>query len=154
MLTGRNTPALVTSLALAAALCMAAGCKSGSASQYVSPRVTGRVLEMESGQPLKNVQVRRVLGDANARSPDAPSGGQLLEQKSGTVRTGADGRFEMASSRTLSVLGSGWYSVTLSFQRTGFQSVIRTYTLANSTNSPSGEPVVQTGDVLLPRMEK
>jgi hypothetical protein len=154
MLTCRLTPGLALGLALSAAAWMVAGCKSVSPSQYVSPRVTGRVLDLKSGQPLKNARVQRVPAEAAARTLDAPSGGQLLDQAPG-VRTGRDGKFELKSSRALSVFASsGWYSVTLSFERAGYQSVMRTYTLANATNTASGEPWVQAGDVLLPRVEK
>jgi hypothetical protein len=152
VLNSSRTRALAWALTLMAALCVGTGCKSVSPSRYVAPRVTGRVLEMDSHQPIKDVKVRRVSAEDNARPMDAPHGGGVLEQAS-AVRTAADGTFVLKSMRTLSVLDqSGWYSVTLAFERAGYESVMRTYTLVNSTNTPSGEPLVQTGDVLLPRL--
>jgi hypothetical protein len=142
------------SLVLAVALWIGPGCASVSPSRYVAPRVTGRVLDMENQQPLKDAQVKRVSSDPNTRSLEAPKGGNLLGATS-SVRTGADGTFVIGSARTLSVLGNaGWYSVTLTFERAGYESVIRTYTLAQSTNTPSGEPWVEAGDVLLPRLAR
>jgi hypothetical protein len=133
-----------------AAAFLLAGCSTMSPSHYVSPRVIGRVLDMESYQPVEGVRVRRVSDDRSAQPMDAPNGARLLEQSS-AVRTGADGRFAVNSLRTLAVFGErGWYSVTLNFEHAGYQSVTRTYTLANSTNAPSGEPLVWAGDVLLP----
>ena len=141
-------------LALSVVACIVAGCAAVSPSQYVSPRVIGRVLDSETRQPIQDAQVRRVSAEGTTRTMDAPSGGHLLEQAS-AVRTGADGRFIMKSVRTLAVFGNfGWYSVTLAFERAGYESVARTYTLANSTNAPSGEPIVQTGDVLLPQLAR
>jgi hypothetical protein len=153
MLSRIHRRALAGCLALSAAACTLAGCASVSPSQYVSPRVAGRVLDLETRQPIKDAQVRRVSEEANT-ARDTASGGRLLEQAS-AVRTGVDGRFMMKSVRTLALFGNvGWYSVTLAFERAGYESVARTYTLANSTNAPSGEPIVQAGDILLPQLAK
>jgi len=127
------------------------GCSSVSPSHYVFPRVTGRVLDMESRQPIKDAQVRRVTGDGNAR-PSSESGGGRLVESASAVRTGADGAFVLKSGRIFGPLGSsGWYSVTLAFDRSGYQTVVRSYTLADSTNAPSGEPKVEAGEILLQR---
>jgi len=126
-------------------------CSSFSPSQYVSPRINGRVVDMETGQPMKDVQVRRLHGDDKARPQDA-AGGRLVETAD-AVRTGKDGRFTVPSVRTLGPLGGpGWYSVSLNFVRSGYQSVVRSYTLSGSTNTTTGEPVIQAGDVSLPRL--
>jgi hypothetical protein len=107
---------------------------------------------METKQPLSNVQIRRVTSDSERRPTQAPTGGQLLEN-SYAVRTGPDGTFDLASMRSLDLFRDyGWYSVTLDFEKPGYQAVVRSYTLSTSTNAPSGEPLVQAGDILLPKM--
>jgi hypothetical protein len=124
----------VALFAFAIAASVSSGCSSVSPSKYDAPRVVGRVLDRQTHAPIKNVQVRRVD----------------LMQQDYIVRTGADGAFVLRSERYLSVLGGhGWYSVTLSFERDGYTSAVQTYTLTNSTNLASGEPLVQAGDVLL-----
>ena len=145
---------LVHGLFLAGWAGILSGCSSDSASRYVSPRITGRVLDIESRQPINNVEVRRLASDENPRPTNVPAGGQLLDRPSG-VHTGADGRFVVNSLRIFSPIGvTGWYSVTLAFTRGGYQSVLQTYTLTDSTNTPSGEPSIDAGEVLLSKKAK
>ena len=139
---------------LGLSMCAWLGCSSFSPSQYVAPRVTGRVLDMETHQPLENVQVRRTDSDAASRSAEPYKGARALDP-SGAVRTRSDGHFDLPSERTLGVFrGYGWYSISVAFEHGGYQSVLRSYTLANSTNTSSGEPLVPAGDILLPRLKK
>jgi hypothetical protein len=148
-----STPcaAVFTSVLLAAAFGLLPGCASMSPSRFVSPRVTGRVLDSQTHQPIKDVQVRRLTADTNPRPMDAPHGGKLLEQSS-AIRTAADGTFVIKSVRTLTPFGDfGWYSISLAFDRAGYASIVKSFTLANSTNTPAGEPWVNAGDVLLPQ---
>jgi 5-hydroxyisourate hydrolase-like protein (transthyretin family) len=122
--------------------------------QYVSPRLTGRVLDMEDGRPLKGVRVRRLTPEENSQTLDQHGGNRLQETASET-RTGGDGRFVMESVRTLNLIGTyGWYSVTLAFEQSGYQRIARSYSLTDSTNTPSGEPLVDTGDVRLPKRSR
>jgi hypothetical protein len=53
----REFPSGICVVALAV-VGMLAGCKSAPLSQYISPRVEGRVSDATSQQPLKNVEVR------------------------------------------------------------------------------------------------
>lgn len=126
-----------------------AGCKSASLSQYVSPRVEGRVLNAESRQPIEAVKVHRGLpGQAPAADP-ATKGAELLE-RTPAIRSRKDGTFVMASERGLDLFRQGgWYSVTLSFEHAGYASFTTNYTLANATNTPGGEPLVRAGNILL-----
>jgi hypothetical protein len=121
------------------------GCHSPS--QYSSPRVTGRVLNEQTQQPIQAVQVRRSADKPT--SHEAPKGAQLLVQTP-SVLTEADGSFALESQQALAFLWRiRWYSVTVSFTHSGYEPLTRTFTLANSTNSPNGEPLVEAGDVLL-----
>jgi hypothetical protein len=128
-----------------------AGCSSVSPSQYVSPRVTGRVVDADTHQPIQGAQVRRADSTSRARSDATSHGGAALDDST-AARTDGEGQFLIPSARVLGPFGSaGWYSVTLSFERSGYGSVVNTYTLGNSTNTASGEPWVDAGDVLLPK---
>jgi hypothetical protein len=125
------------------------GCKSYSPSQYIAPRVEGRVLDSQSRQPLKDVRVQRVNPDQSYRIDDPPKGGQMME-KTPAVRTAADGTFVLDSERSLALVRElGWYSVSLSFTHPAYERFTTNYTLAQATNTASGEPLVKTGDIRL-----
>src|SRR5206468_694215 len=111
-------------------------CKS-SPSQYVSPRVTGRVVDAQTHQPIEKAYVRRVTGNQNPRSMESQHGSQQL-QLPAPIRTGADGTFVVDSSKTLSFFRSiGWYSVTFSYEHAGYQDLVASYSLSQSTNTPT-----------------
>lgn len=126
-----------------------AGCKSRPLSPYVSPRVVGRVVDGLTGQPIQGAHVRRITNEEARRPLDAPRGGERLKPPP-SARTGKDGAFDLDSLRDLAVFGKGgWYSVNLAFEHARYERFIASYTPANATNSASGEPVVNTGDVRL-----
>ena len=127
-----------------------AGCESGKFSHYISPRVTGRVLAADTRQPLPDATVRRVTPHPTDGEDTAPKGGQLMMRSSG-VRTDANGWFVMDSERDVALFRwSSWWSVTLSFTADGYRFFQTNYTVANqSGHSPEGEPLVNTGDILL-----
>jgi len=136
-------------LAMLIPLCGILGCKSYSPSQYVSPRVTGRVVDAESGLPLKDVKVRRRASDNDTKSLDPVKGGQAIA-KPPAARTGSDGCFVLASERDFAFLRrSGWYSISVSFDHYAYEPLTLTYTLANATNSADGESVVPAGEIRL-----
>ncbi len=134
--------------ALAVAALVIAACKSASPSQYTSPRIIGRVVDAQTRQPIRGVQVRRL-------TPEEPNvaqsikGAQVIET-SASVRTGSDGAFELTSERNLSLFQRlGWYSVSISLAHPGYERLTTEFTLANATNTPTGEPLVQAGDIPL-----
>ena len=130
-------------------ICGWLGCKSASPSQYLSPKVMGRVLDAQSHQPIKGVQVRRGTPDESRRSVEPKRGGQALDSAP-AVATSADGSFVLGSLRDLVVLQKiGWYSVDLVFEHRAYERFTTNYTLANATNSAKGEPVVNAGEILL-----
>jgi hypothetical protein len=127
-----------------------AGCKSNSPSQYISPRVEGRVVDGHSHAPIQGVHVQRVSGDAAQKVPEGQKGGQLMEGTPVVVRTGKDGSFILDSEHDLAFLRKlRWYSVSISFEHPAYESLIATYTLSNAVNTATGEPVVKAGDILL-----
>src|SRR5262245_66055364 len=80
-----------------------AGCKSGTTlSSYVSPRVTGRVLAMDTRKPVAEVKVKRVTPRQDRDMASPPRGGQSLEQTP-AGSTGRDGRCALARWRVLTV---------------------------------------------------
>jgi hypothetical protein len=134
--------------ALAVAWAMA-GCSSGSPSRFVAPRMTGRTLDAQTHQPIAGVRVRRGEAAPSSKTGDLPRASDVVE-KGAVERTDRDGRFVLGSVRELSVFRRfGWYSVDLSFEHANYQRLTTNYTLASSTNTPAGEPVVHTGDILL-----
>ncbi len=125
------------------------GCQTGSSAPYVAPRVTGRVLDARTSEPLADVKVRRLTSDQDFEPDTPPHGGEAIKQPS-PVRTGPDGTFVLDSVRDLTPFRrSGWYGVRISFERPGYLRRIMLYTLANSTNTAKGEPLVLAGDVRL-----
>src|SRR5262245_10410846 len=132
-------------------LCLLLGAGTGcqSPSQYVSPRITGRVLDEQTGQPIPNVRVQHWYQSYGVDSMDTKKGGRGLTQQP-FVRTGQDGTFVMQSERSVAFLREiGWYPVTLSFAHAKYESATFSYAEAPATNLPSGEPLVRTGDTKL-----
>lgn len=152
--TGKSTKHIKTrttiliGLALLAAACAWSGCKSWSPSRCVSPRVEGRVVDTQNHQPIANVEVRRLSSDESYRRMDPPKGGESL--KLPVVRTAADGTFVLKSERGIALFrGFAWYSVTVSLDHSSYLGFTTTYTMADATNSATGEPLVKAGDILL-----
>jgi hypothetical protein len=145
---------LVKQLLFLAAAFISAGCSSWHLGPYVSPRVTGRVVAADTLKPLAGVTVSR----GRTERPQAaytPKGAEILMQKE-PVRTDHAGQFELGSERILALLPwGGWSTVWLTFDCRGYQRLQTNFSAtALATNSPSGEPMVQTGDVLLRRNVK
>jgi len=145
----RNLPkfSAVAPFLLAASL---TGCQSGGVTHCVAPEVTGRVLAADTHQPLANATVQRD-GSGQAFQPfGPPKGGQLLIENDG-VRTDADGKFVIQSKSVLSLFRSpGWWSVPVAYSHSGYETYQTNYTGDNvTTNSTTGAPVVNAGDVLL-----
>jgi hypothetical protein len=145
-------PSVVSGSALALFIAVAwilAGCKSSSPSPYVSPRVTGRVVDAQTRQPIKGVMI--LLPEQQPNALDGVKGGHALAGAS-TLRTALDGSFELASARTLSPFRrGGWYSVTLAFEHSEYTPFVTNYSLQHAVISPKGEPVVNAGDIGLKR---
>jgi len=126
-----------------------AGCQSSSWGPYVAPCVRGRVLDGETGQPLAGVKVSR--DRPPERGSQHPKGGELLIRKP-EIQTDVNGCFRMGSERVLTLYRfGGWDSVRLFIQRPGYIGLKTNYsgTTLQVTNTPSGEPLVDTGDILL-----
>jgi hypothetical protein len=131
-------------------LLVVAGCQSGGVTHYISPEVTGRVLAADTHQPLSNATVQRDGAGQGFEPFGPPKGGQLLIESSG-VRTDADGRFVLQSKSVFALFRSpGWWSVTVAYSHSGYETFSTNYTGDNvTTNSAAGAPVVDAGDVLL-----
>jgi hypothetical protein len=136
-------------LSLLIVACALPGCKSHSPSQYISPRVEGRVLDIQTHQPIKDVQVRRITADQSYQIDDPPKGGQLMQKTAG-VRSASDGTFVLESERDVALFQTlGWYSVSIAFQHPAYVGFRATYTVTEATNTAQGEPLIKTGDILL-----
>jgi hypothetical protein len=126
------------------------GCSSIGFSYYTSPQVTGRVLAADTGRPLPEATVKRVVAYPTDGEATAPKGGQLLMRSEG-VRTDADGRFALEAVRVVALFRrGGWHSVTVSFAVNGYESLQTNFTSADfKERSPEGVPLVNAGDILL-----
>ncbi len=145
-------PRIRTNVGLTAGLLfgiMITGCKTRSLLPYVSPRVTGRVVSAEEHEPLSHVLVTRGPLQPD-RLSEPRKGGEIMMEKSG-VRTDDQGRFVLGSERALTPFRVGWHSVQLSFELAGYQTFRTNYSITSpaATNSLSGEPLVNTGDIPL-----
>jgi hypothetical protein len=137
-------------LVMCLAALMVVGCQSHSLSLVTSPRVTGRVVAADTGQPLADVQVKSggQAGDFNSTAP--PKGGERMMAKP-TVRTDQDGRFVLDTERVLTPFrGSGWFAVQLTFEHPGYERFLTNYSYLNlGTNSLNGQSVLDAGKILL-----
>ena len=108
---GCYSSAMKRVLVLGLAALALAGCKSHPLSPYVSPRVTGRVLAADTGQPLADVKITSGRPEAFNRT-EPPKGGQRLMASPPCGRTGRPIRLgERACADALSRVG--WFSVQL-----------------------------------------
>ncbi len=128
------------------------GCKSARLGPYTSPAVKGRVVASDTREPLAGVEVTRDGGRRGQRRAEPPKGAELLLQNYAAL-TDHDGRFFLASQRALTVFRpSGWDSVRLEFRRAGYVGFQTNYSIVTAgTNSAAGEPIIETGDILLRR---
>jgi hypothetical protein len=114
----------------------------------VAPEVRGRVLDAESHEPIKDVIVRREA-EVSSRPMEPSKGGQTMKAQP-FVRTVDDGTFVLDSVRDIAFFRTvGLYSVNLSFEHRAYERFTASYNSAHATNSVSGEPVINTGDILL-----
>jgi len=112
------------------------------------------VVDAQTHQPISGVKVKRVVPNQDPDVDQARKGGQLME-KTRAVQSGPDGTFVVDSERDLELFGGlGWVGVTFSFQHAGYATFTTNYTIVNATNTPSGEPLVKAGDILLTPLSK
>jgi len=133
-----------------------AGCQSSPVlnSQYISPRVTGRVVDAATAQPIRNVSIRRLAPGQQLTAHPTAVGDESLERMR-ALRTGADGAFDLDSERDLTIMRrDGWYAVTVAFMHAGYEQFVTNYTLADAVITPSGEPVVHAGNIRLQPIAK
>jgi hypothetical protein len=145
-------PKLIT---FAFLLVILAGCQSHDFNHVTSPEVVGRVVAADTHQPLANVRVRRPGANEKFEPSGPPKGGQVLIQLT-PVRTDADGRFVLASQSTFALFASpGWWTVPVSYECAGYEGFTTNYTASDViSNTPSGPPVINVGDVLLQPLAK
>ena len=137
-------------LALGLILPLLAGCESVTMTPYVSPRITGRVVAADTHLPLSDVKVTVGKPTGDVRSTTPAKGGEMLQRPT-PVQTDQTGHFLLDSQRVLSPFsGSGWFSVTLTFERAGYERFFTNYSRLNlKTNTWNGEPVLHAGDIPL-----
>jgi hypothetical protein len=124
------------------------GCKSNPLSLTISPRITGRVLAADTGNPLADVQVRNGEQAGTRYSTSPPKGGEQLMTRA-PVETDPDGRFVLNTQSALTPFrGSGWFSVQLSFEHAGYERFLTNYSyLSLGTNTLNGQSVLDAGEI-------
>lgn len=140
----------MTRLLLLLLAVMAGGCQSLRLGPYTAPRVTGRVVAADTGQPLAGVEVQRGSPSTKRRLAEPPKGGEVLLEKA-AVRTDSQGRFTLPSERALTVFRpAGWNFVQLTLQRAGYERFQTNFAFTELlTNTPAGEPLLNAGDISL-----
>src|SRR5262245_3146179 len=111
--------------------CFLLGCKT-SPSQVISPRITGRVVDAQTQQPIKDVTVIR--GDSVQRRKGQPTthGAEAL-QPPDDAETDADGKFALKSIQSLTPFRVvGWYRVNVTFQHPDYQKITMSYGQTNA----------------------
>jgi hypothetical protein len=143
----------LTGLFLLAVACASPGCKSYSPTHYVSPRVEGRVVDARTREPIKGVEVRHVTAEDRGRTLEPAKGGEVMRDSAEVARTGADGSFVLMSEKDINLIPrSSWFTASIAFQHASYQSFTTNFTIADATNTPTGEPLVKAGDIhLVPR---
>jgi hypothetical protein len=149
-----GSPKRVTSPVLGclfAALLLLNGCNS---SNYVAPRVVGRVFDAETHQPLGGVEVRRLAEEQKPGPGEQRKGGQALMAPQ-PIHSSADGSFVLESQRALAFFRKiHWFSVELEFELDHYETFSTNYILGEASMAPHGEPVVQAGDILMQPLPK
>ena len=132
-----------------------AGCESHPFSVQVSPRLTGRVLAADTGQPIADVKIRNIDQPSDQSSTMPSKGGKLI-QAAPDIRTDRDGRFVLETQRVLAPFsGAGWFSVQLSFEHAGYERYLTNFSYLNlGTNSVNGEPGLSAGNILMQPVAK
>jgi hypothetical protein len=138
------------SLMLCAAALALAGCQSMPFSPLVSPRVTGRVLDADTRQPLRGVAIKSGTEANRSNSAMPPRGGELMIAAA-PIYTRGDGSFALRTQRVLTPFrSSGWFSVRLLFERTGYEPFRTNCSSLNlGTNTPANDSVLSMGDIVL-----
>jgi hypothetical protein len=138
------------------AVCVsAASCKSNWLSQYISPRVEGRVVDSQSHEAIRGVRVHRIQNE-NRKVMEPRHGAELLANAPVVATTSKDGRFVLDSEMNLAPLIRSfyWHPVNIAFEHSGYAPYTATYSMSNAISTESGEPVVKTGDILLIRIRR
>jgi len=108
------------------------------------------VLDAETHRALSGVKVSRDKRPRSNESLNPPKQGEMLLEKP-AVLTDRAGQFNLQSERALTVFRpSGWSLVELTFERPGYERYQTNYSILSAgANTPGGEPVLETGDILM-----
>jgi hypothetical protein len=114
----------------------------------------GKVVDAESGQPVKSVRVGRTLYSWKGPGGEFLKGAEELMLQKTFARTDAAGVFDLPSRRAALLFRFGDYSLNmrLVLQKQGYIAWRTNYPMAAlSTNQPGPEPFIDTGKIQLHR---
>ena len=141
---------ILTGMSLLAVVCASPGCKSYSPTHYVSPRVEGRVVDARTREPIKGVEVRHVTAEDRSRSLEPAKGGEVMKDSAEVVHTDAEGSFVLISEKDINLIPrSSWFTASIAFRHAYYQNFTTNFTIADATNTATGEPLIRAGDIHL-----
>lgn len=97
----------VAAIVAAASLVSGCGSLSGPSLDFVAPRIDGRVLDAESGQPVRNALVGRKLWTWRQSTGGFLKAGEETVLREDYVRTGSYGEFALPSKRVALLFSIG-----------------------------------------------
>lgn len=127
-----------------------AGCNSVGFFDSATPRLTGRVLDAQTGQPLGGVKIVRLTPGQSADAGSPAYGAQLMLQGRPDF-SAADGTFAVAGTKYVTFIKpSGQWSVNLMFRAGHYDTLVTNFTAADdAVRSATNSRVMNVGDVLL-----
>jgi hypothetical protein len=137
---------------LATVLLTASGCGSlhGPSLDVTAPRIVGRAVDAQTGQPVAHARVGRRLSGWRGATGGFPRGAEELLLLQDEVRTGKDGRFTLAGRRValLFSLRDPGLDLDLSIRHGAYQAWHTNYPISALANDPT-EARIDAGDLRL-----
>ena len=118
---------------------------------WTQPRITGRVLDEATRQPVAGAKVTRVRPPSNDGFSDDTKGGPQMVNRPVFAVTEADGRFQLAGERTAQLFLETFpdFAVTLRVSVSGYATFQEQFTNVIFAGPQTNEPLVNAGDIRL-----
>jgi len=128
------------------------GCESGPILHqgYVSPRITGRVLDANTRQPIAKASVLKVNPRQASQTDRDQKGAEWMIAPTPSL-TDEQGRFTLGSQKDLTVFRhANLYSVSVTVTHPQYVQFVTNFTLTNMKRKEEKGPLeVEAGDLLL-----
>lgn len=140
----------LAAVAMAATLAAGCGTLSGPSLDFVAPAISGRIVDSDTGRPVRNAMVGRKLWTWRQSTGGFLKAGEEMVLREDYVRTGTDGAFELPAKRMalLFSIGDAGLNTALSVQHGAYLAWRTNFPMsALSSNAPA--PTIGHGDILL-----